>query len=190
VKYWKQIDLPDWEVAAKKVYDWIVRDTAILKTAYFWNNVDPLLLTRAVAPEIHKGLKATLGVRAVSAHIIVANKSNSDSIHVDNISFTDNLKARLNIPISNCVGSYTIFYSRPDDALKRYIMPNGLIAWLLDPTKCVEATRVEMIKPTIIRICEPHAVKVADNPEPRITLSMRLSEDPVTLLDEEDNANV
>lgn len=189
MKYWKEIELPGWETAAEKIYKWMLWDKRILNGRFFWNTVDPRVVTRVVAPELGKALDA-LGVQCEYAALITAYAENSESVHVDNMSFENGVVCRLNIPIRNTEGSYTAFYTTSDNFLERHIMPNKLVGWLVDPKKCVEASRVEMTKPTVIRIGVPHAVHINKNAaQPRITLTMRLNKDPVQWL-EDDDANI
>lgn len=176
MKYWQELEFPGWEIAAAKIRKWINTDRRMLNGKFFWNTTD-LAALRVIAPELEAGL-ATLGVKCTYAALVTAYDHNSNSIHVDNMSFENGVVCRLNVPIQNTVGSYTCFYTSTDPSLKKIAMPNGLTGWLVDPKTCTEVDRVEMLKPTVIRIGVPHAVIINKDAQPRVTLTMRLDQDP------------
>lgn len=102
-------------------------------------------------------------------------------VHVDSIAVNAPI-CRINIPILNCEGSKTEFYSGGE--YDTFIQQNGIPYLVIkegsSPTKVDE---VEITKPTVIRIKEPHRVNTNMNRTPRICMTIRFDVDPVFLLD-------
>jgi hypothetical protein len=103
-------------------------------------------------------------------------------IHIDYKSEKNN-KCRINIPLLNCEGSITEFFSGGD--YTRISQPNNLYYYTNSPSKnaAIKVAEVEVNQPTILNIQEPH--RVITNKTllgPRITLSIFTDVDPIFLI--------
>jgi hypothetical protein len=103
-------------------------------------------------------------------------------IHIDYKSEKHN-KCRINIPLLNCQGSTTEFFSGGD--YNRTFQPNKLSYYtnVINENVAVKVTEVEINQPTILNIQEPH--RVITNKTligPRITLSIFTDKDPIFLI--------
>ena len=184
MKYWKYVDLENWEIIRDKLAAW-VDTTDMLQKQFFWNTIS-LQQLHAAAPELKPAL-AKLGATCVYGAIIVAKPhggNHYDNIHVDDMF---GVAARLQLPVRNTEGSWTYFYSARKDKIQRKLLPNGHAFWWVHPADAKEETRVCIDRPTVIRSGEPHAV--CCNPaskELRITATLRLAPDPARWLNETD----
>lgn len=122
-------------------------------------------------PEIQNIIKE-LNLESIATHVcIVTMPPNSElPIHVDGgIS-----KAALNIPLLNCNGTYTRWFSSTQ-APYEHVHHGGGTYLGVDRETCTEVSRVEMDQPCVININEFHDAK---NPLDtwRMLLSIRLQE--------------
>jgi len=105
--------------------------------------------------------------------------SNSEApIHIDSYG----KEARINIPLENCKGSFTKFYSGGD--FKSWANPETRITAFEYIGGATFADQVELDQPTVIRVRVPHRVQM--NPMfgvPRVALTLGFNVDPVFLLD-------
>jgi len=102
------------------------------------------------------------------------------------------LKARVNIPILNCENTLTEFWQPQLGEQSEIIQqPNGLPYESYDNCKLDLVHSVCIDQPTVIRVREIHSVRLLSEKIPRITLTLMLYPDPVTLLENEhvDTAN-
>jgi len=92
---------------------------------------------------------------------------------------------RINIPVLNCEGSITEFYTG-GKYVPHTANNNGEFSFLIieDFSSAIKVAEVEILKPTVLRIQEPHRVVPNLNILPRITLSLVMNKDPVFLLDQ------
>jgi hypothetical protein len=88
---------------------------------------------------------------------------------------------RVNVPILNTANTWTNFYqfNTPQDPVKIKQLPNGLQYLHYDEQDLELVDCCEIIEPTLIRPMEIHSVDfAANNPTPRITLTMVLDPCP------------
>lgn len=103
-------------------------------------------------------------------------------IHIDVTSSMIH-KCRINIPIINCEGSLTEFYSG-GNYTEYSQKENGLSYFKINDNSAIKVDEVEIIKPTVIRIQEPHRVNTNLNKIPRICMTLWMNIDPVFLLED------
>jgi hypothetical protein len=105
--------------------------------------------------------------------------NNKDSVvHKD---YTDSI-GRINIPLLNCNGTYTMFYENVKS--KRLILPTGAPFYMTTNKDYIEADRVEINEPTIIKVCDAHNVIMNEHSAPRITLTLACTPDAGLLLED------
>jgi hypothetical protein len=99
-------------------------------------------------------------------------------IHVDGYPQS----ARINLPLLNCKGSKTVFYSGGEFNKRTFNSKTSIGAWILSGTAGIRtADSVEIDAPTVVLVNEPHAVLMSEL-SPRITLSLGFDKDPIFLL--------
>lgn len=172
--YYKHIEIDNLEAIQSKTLDFlqtsVMRSTGL--TILRWNDyIDrcPEVLTSLLKYNLYPTLAA----------VYMSYSGDASYIHADYKSPIHN-QCRINIPILNCDGSKTEFYTGDKVAIVE--QPNGLAYLRLNDEDAVKVDEVEISKPTVIRIQEPH--RVVNNPDknPRICLSLHTNIDPVFLL--------
>ena len=180
MKYYKEIDIDDFEIIVAKTLIYIKKYTSLTKVPvrYNWHQLtfDDFVLH---IPELKTAfLKFGLTPNFVALYIVYNNKTTA--IHKDAYS---NL-ARINLPILNSEGTYTNFYKNV--VFQKYVHPvTGIPSYNVINDDYELVDRVEIKKATLFRVLEAHKVDVPDgNPLPRITLTIGFDKDPVFLLED------
>lgn len=108
--YHKRIKLNGWQQASDTVYEYLKNNSDILRTARFWN-----ILTRKQHGPCYKAFDPVFqeqGFNLLRISFLIVNQPEIN-IHQD-IDFVPGYPARharINIPVINCEGSETRFYS-------------------------------------------------------------------------------
>lgn len=105
------------------------------------------------------------------------------TIHIDVYKSTHINKTRINVPILNTKDTFTRFYEGGEFAL--YTNPvTNITNYTMRGIKGLKLVdKVEIDKPTVVRVDVPHDVKIDLKNVPRITLSLGFDKDPVFLVD-------
>ena len=175
MKYYAYLNLDEFEVIQQKTLEFI---QPIDKINYGFSLLDKNKFL-SVCPELQQSFdKFNLRVDGVALYVTYID----GPIHIDYKTNKLN-ECRINIPILNCAGSRTQFFSGGEfDAT---VQKNGLTYYKLKETdtSIVKEDEVEIIKPVVMRIQEPH--RVVNNPDgevPRICMTVFTDKDPVFLL--------
>jgi hypothetical protein len=111
----------------------------------------------------------------------VMNKTSEVKVHIDRYNLG---KARINLPILNTHNTFTRFYT--GGTFTAYTNPLTNITSLglsgIEGLKLVD--QVEIDKPTVMRVNEPHDILKLNSEMPRITLTLGFDKDPVFLLED------
>ena len=120
----------------------------------------------------------------VLGFLLVTHTQRDADLHIDYIS-NEWPMCRINIPVLNCEGSITEFYTG-GKYVPHTANNNGEFSFLIieDFSSAIKVAEVEILKPTVLRIQEPHRVVPNLHTLPRITLSLVMNKDPVFLLDQ------
>lgn len=115
--------------------------------------------------------------------IIICEQDDAD-LHIDYLSKIMPI-CRINVPVLNCEGSVTEFYTcgKHSPITKKNTEKFSYLK-IEDFSSAIKVAEVEILKPTVLRIQEPHRVVPNLNTLPRITLSLVMNKDPVFLLDQ------
>jgi hypothetical protein len=119
--------------------------------------------------------------------LFILSRDNS-SLHIDhNTKLNRGVKARLNIPVVNCKGSYTAFFKlAPEEDSKRRLCPGEVWTWPEEVRNNIKPiAQFELLQPTIIRTSVPHTVFCTECKFPRISLTISFKEDVVKYLDQQ-----
>jgi hypothetical protein len=179
MKYYKKIDID--------FYDEIIQDTL----AYLKNqrpdvfdspvkyNVLNIEEFKRYCPKLDLGF-ARYNLTCNFASAVVSHKTSDIPIHVD----TFKGGSRINLPILNTKNTFTRFYSGGE--FTYFINPVTGVSYSkisrIDNLKLVD--KVEIDQATVMRIHEPHDVKLLNSKIPRITLTLGFDKDPVFLLED------
>lgn len=152
----------------------------------FWNEFDPIHYEQFLN-EVESICDLTSQFGEVKEMALLILWRDSSTLHIDHITgLNKDVKARLNIPIMNCKGSYTEFFELSPEkfALGKKNL-GGTTSWphiIRNTEKPVSV--VELIQPTILRTSTPHTVKCSNCEFPRISLTISFKDDVVKYLDE------
>jgi hypothetical protein len=172
--YYKKLDI-DATVVSKKTLDYVVSNRDTIK--FFWNHLNFEKFIKNV-PEITT-MFSSLNITPIRVSLIVAKKG--AGIHRDTyIKDTPTPVARINIPILNCQGSETRFWSTSVEPTLLFL-DNGTPYRYLDEKDCVLESILHLDRPTVLRVTEPHSVVVGEK-VPRISLTVEFKEDIEHLL--------
>lgn len=184
MEYWKIVDIGDYSNYTSKIIEYFYNIYLGKKIKpnignTIWNPL-PLDHIYTYFPELIASVSKFGKIKEAS--IIVFN-NDSGTLHIDHTSgLNAGVKARLNIPLSNTIGSITAFYTDMQKYPFRF-SEGGTQSWgtalkyVLSPI-----TTVELSRPTILRTSQPHAVLCKKAEFPRITLTISFEEDIVRYL--------
>jgi hypothetical protein len=135
-------------------------------------------------PIFREGLSRFGRINEISLLIL---RGDTSTLHVDHETGANvGVKARLNIPILNCEGSYTEFFKFPEEVYNQHEVNAGKTLYWSNEIRNTQkpVTVVELIQPTILRTSEPHTVRCSHCKFPRISLTISFEDDVVKYLDE------
>lgn len=174
--YYKQIDIDSFDIIQTKTLEFI-NSRGQPKIGF---SVLPMKEYTEYCPEILTAF-SRYNIKPVSCALYTTTEQEQSRVHVDYI--LDNMpQCRINIPILNCEGSRTEFYTGGEYDV--YTQPNGIP--YLEIKKDSVATKVDEVEitvPTIIRVQKPHRVNSNLVRVPRICMTVRCDVDPVFLLE-------
>lgn len=113
----------------------------------------------------------------------VMHRSRDVQIHIDN--YKDrNVSTRINIPILNTHNTFTRFYTGGVFTAVTNPLTNITALRLTGASGLKLVDKVEIDKPTVIRVNEPHDILKLNSEIPRITLTLGFDKDPLFLLED------
>jgi hypothetical protein len=168
---YKTIELPNFEVVRKTIYD-ILQTQQLSQTdgvypfdagidMHSWMQRIRLLVEDLKSIGLHDGWVAT--------SLVLTYKE--IPIHMDHAQEFD---YSLNLPILNTEGTFTCFYESLEPPETRWL-PNGIPYDAYNPKKCKMIDKVEILEPTLLNVKVPHGVVLNNNPTPRITMALRMN---------------
>jgi hypothetical protein len=169
--YYKKLEL-DHTLVAKKSLAYISANKH--KITNFWTNVNFNEFINHV-PELLTFFKE---VNLTPRRVAITAAITDIGIHRDDTS----VPVRINIPVLNCQGSQTKFWSTSVEP-KLMFLTNGVPYRYLDETDCELMATLELDSPTVLRVKEPHSVYVGEK-VPRISLTLEFEEDIEYLLND------
>jgi len=111
----------------------------------------------------------------------VMHKTSDVQLHIDRYSLG---KARINLPILNTHNTFTRFYTGGIFTSVTNPLTNITALRLTDFNGLKLVDKVEIDKPTVMRVNEPHDILKLNSEIPRITLTLGFDKDPVFLLED------
>jgi hypothetical protein len=178
--YYKELDLPCADIVQEKTLRYVKEHTKILteEQSYNWRPLNFEEFTKHV-PELFDAV-TPLGLVPDMVALFVVHGPDKTGMHAD----AYHQRARINFPILNCNGSSTSFYSNAK--LVKVTNTNNSISnfKVVNTEECIRVATVEIKKPVLLRIDEPHKVEIpVGNALPRITLTVGFTVDPISLLE-------
>lgn len=179
--YYKKIEIEDLEIIQCKVLEFIKARPDIYfrksATSYNWLDVPDLLI---YCPELVTSFaKFDLKIVFAASHCMWNNLQSI--VHIDRVPW----ECRINVPILNTKGSSTVFYTNVQYKEDVHIMADGrkYDVYTTTNTDFIEADRVEIDQPTVLRVRAAHRVIMNKFTAPRINLTLGFNKDPVYMLD-------
>ena len=177
MKYYNKIELDNLDVIIDKCLGYVrLQEDIYLRrksASFYWLDTAKLL---DECPEINKSF-SKFGLTCNYAAVYITYKKSDATIHVDDYHH----KARINIPLLNCKGSFTNFYSNVK--FEKVFNEQTKIPHLrVTNTDYKLEDRVEIDQPTVILTSEAHMVDMNIAVPPRITLTLGFDKDPVFLI--------
>ena len=182
MQYYKFIELSNLETIQIKVLNFIKIEHPEIYAKQGVSNFNHLDVNRlkTACPELEESF-FQLGLTIISAATHVMNSKYQTVIHIDNVPW----QARINIPLLNCEGSRTVFYSNEQVKHDTLTMEGGKsypITIVTNPNECIEEASYELISPLVLRVSSPHKVFMNELTVPRIALTIGCDPDPVFML--------
>ena len=183
MEYFKCIELDGWRPAVVRIHQFVRDHTDFLKKNIFWN-----ILNRDDHAYCYSQLdpvfdQAGFNLLRISFLVLANDESH---IHQDRDQFPGfpERVARINLPVLNCSGSETRFFSAINwDPVVR-TLPNGVTYSYHTPENVQLESHTTVDSPTIIRVRELHQVVNHAKIYPRVALTCAVDPDPVYLLEE------
>lgn len=178
VKYFNPVEVPNWQKIVEQLRDYIYNHSGVIedkKSFFYFQDLEkvkqhvPLLFETFAA----MGL-STINYVAVT-HVIGATEHQQP--HIDNVP----QNVRINFPIENCEGTYTVFYKHPYIP-KHGVNDNGVPYLRVYFDQSEEVARYELAGPTALMVNIPHAIVRETKVDPRISVSVGFEYDPWHLL--------
>lgn len=180
MKYWKYIELDNWELIRDKTITYLRDHTLHLLKEHYrgpFIHLNAIEYVQHVPEVLDSGKRWGLTWEMASIFVMFDNK---DCVpHKD---YTDTI-GRINIPLLNCRGSTTYFYDNL--TAKRLMLPTGapFYATVNKDYRIVDS--VEIDRPTAIKVGEGHSVKMVEGNFPRVTLTLAYNPDVGLLIDDD-----
>jgi hypothetical protein len=150
-------------------------------TTYYPLNLEKLL---EYCPELETAFdRYSLKCNLAVAYVMYTNSHST--IHVDNFYHS----ARINIPLVNCIGTRTLFFSGGEYADVHNPLTLTNAKKIKSHTDLRLVNNVEIDTATVVRVNEPHSV-IMTKYAPRITLSLGFDKDPAFLLEDQTPINL
>lgn len=180
--YHKNINLPGWKPAVFNIYKYVKTHTDLLGKKMFWNILDRTThqyCYEQLDPVFTKAGFNLLRIAFLALH------GEEGEIHQDQdfIPGYPPRVSRINLPVLNCDGSETHFYSAKKWEPVTKELPNGIKYIYHEQANCNLESTVTVNEPTILRVRELHQVVNHAKIYPRITLTCAVDPDPVYLLE-------
>ena len=173
--YYKRIKIANLDIIVSKIKSFLEKENFINSTDKGYIPLEKISILLN-CPEIFQSF-SQLGFE-IKGFAIYKTFKNDTPVHVDQSTY----KARINIPILNCVGTHTIFY-KADTVLP--IQQDYKNLELIPCINEIEVDRITIDQPTVIRIDRPHRVLMNEQASPRICLTVRCEPDPILLFNKE-----
>ena len=186
MKYWQIVDAGDFEKYSINLLKYFYLNRNHFNSINsFWNAFKPEHYEKYVNdnPDFKEGIEKFGPINEIALLILT---SDSSTLHEDHRSGLNKyVKARLNIPVINCKGSYTCFFELTREQYEMAAWNAGMtIYWPHSIRNTVKpVSTVELIQPTILRTSSPHTVFCTDCKFPRISMTISFKNDLVEVLD-------
>jgi len=181
MKYYKKIEIDYYDDIINDAVEYLKTQKAdiynkVEATTYYPLDVDEF---KKYCPKLDIGF-ARYGLTCNWVVAYVMKKSSDSPIHIDGYPQS----ARINLPLLNCEGTKTLFYSGAEFNRRTVNEKTTISAWVMSKTTGLKIEDgVEIDAPTVVLVNQPHSV-IMTNKVPRITLSLGFDKDPAFLLED------
>jgi hypothetical protein len=181
MQYYKKIDIDFYDDIVNDAVDYLKTHKPDIYSRTTNTTYHPLDVTefKKYCTKLDAGF-SKYGLTCNWVVVYVMTQNSHSPIHVDGYPQS----ARINLPLLNCKGSKTVFYSGGEFNKRTFNSKTSIGAWLLSRIAGIRtADSVEIDGPTVVLVNEPHSVLMSEH-APRITLSLGFDKDPVFLLED------
>jgi hypothetical protein len=178
MEYYKKIDFKNYDAITSKTLSYLETKTHHMDRSKYIGPYIPIDVRGYLehVPELPEAL-AEYGLFVETISVYLMWKPGDVKPHID---YTGN-KARINLPILNCEGTYTKFYN---NLITKRMKLNTGATYTVNKNphpNCVD--QIEMTQAAIVRVSAGHSVEMIAENYPRITLTISTIPDAGTLLD-------
>lgn len=165
---YKEIEIDNYELIRKEIYDYIINKTSILDTDRFWtlSNYREMLVD---CPMLSQYIEKFVKLDVIYIGLVKVDNATQEVIHID----TDNT-CKLLLPILNSDSAETRFYNTPKQECKNTpLYDYGFDIFTSTRTKDEMIGKIVVKQPTILNAAIAHSVHILSNKKlPRITCSI------------------
>lgn len=184
--FYKTVDVPNWQAISSKMRLFVEQRPKVFGRGYHINlmRLDEQEV-RQECPELNRAFDH-LNLKVTDVMVFVLWNQDQCGIHKD----TWHHAARINMPLLNCEGSFTAFYS-DDEPSVRVKNGQGKFVEVLKNQVAPIQCKFELAEPTVMRVLSFHKVLLPRGVRnaPRISLSLGFDIDPVVLLESSPTVN-
>jgi len=177
MKYYKQINIDNFEIIQQKTLSFIIKMGHMDRMGFHWLQWKEYV---EWCPEILTAF-SKFNINPIGAATISTRSIVNAKVHVDTSTGPTIKQCRINLPILNCEGSRTEFYTGGEYNIA-YTLGNNPFMVLKEDSAPTKVDELELTAPTVLRVLEPHRVIVNMERIPRISLSVDTDIDPLFLL--------
>lgn len=170
MKYYNYLDI-DHTVAAEKILKYI--DTRKEDFKNFWVDLDSAIMFKEI-PEIIKMFEP---LRITPKNLSIVTTYTDADIHVDYTPYD----FRINFPILNCDNTETKFWKSSCPPILK-TLPNGINYRAFEESTCELQCSFCLNRAAILRVTEPHSIKIDKKNIPRISATIAFYENIEFLL--------
>lgn len=188
MEYYKIIDAGDFQTYSEQfmLYYYTHKNNFIPRNR-FWNPLKTECLENCSRynPALFEGISKFGTIKQMAILFLF---DDSATLHIDHKNgLNENVKARLNIPLLNCSGSFTAFFEMNESTfgLGELTESTKILVWPTEIRNTLKPVcEVELIQPTILRTSSPHTVFCRTCNFPRVSLTISFENDVANYLSE------
>lgn len=176
-KYFAQIYVSNYQTIRDKTDQYLTKINWYPKIGF---HMLPWKQYTEYCPEILSAFDV-YNIKPLWAATYITYNNKQSRVHIDsNPLDTRSHQCRISLPIRNCTGTYTEFFSGGEYD-EFYQLSGEKFYRIKDNSTAIKVDQVEMLGPTVMRVTEPHRVHHPHNMQ-RVNLTVYTDKDPVFLL--------
>lgn len=178
IKYFSPVEVPNWKEIVQQLRAYIYDRSGVLedkKSFFYFQDLEKVQQHVPLLFETFSKMGLPVINYVAVTHVIAETEHQAP--HIDNVP----QNVRINFPIENCDGTYTVFYKN-SKLPKTGINQNGVPYLRVYLDESEEMARYELTGPTALMVNIPHIIERTNKTDPRISVSVGFETDPWHLL--------